>query len=113
RRADGAPRPRIALGVQLVFAAVIMAYVVALSAAGGAVLARYMLPVVPLVILVCVSTLYRRVRRWTWWIAFTCAAFVAQLFIPPPYRIAPEDTLLYSDYVMLHKIAADQLSKRS
>ena len=29
---------------------------------GGAELARYMLPVVPLVILVCVSTLWRRVR---------------------------------------------------
>ena len=112
RRADGAPRPRIAIAVQLIFAVIILAYVLALSVAGGAVLARYMLPVVPLVILVCVSTLYRRARRWTWWIAFTCAAFVAQLFIPPPYRIAPEDTLLYRDYVILHKLAADELSAR-
>jgi hypothetical protein len=108
----GTLRPRIAIGVQLVFAAVILAYIVALSVVGGAVLARYMLPVVPLVILVCVSTLYRRVRRWTWWIAFTCAAFVAQLFIPPPYRIAPEDTLLYRDYVILHKLVALELSAR-
>jgi len=112
RQADGAPRPRIAIAVQLVFGAVIFAYVVALSVAGGAVLARYMLPVVPLVILVCVSTLYRRARRWIWWIAFTSAAFVAQLFIPPPYRIAPEDTLLYRDYVILHKLAANELSAR-
>ena len=112
RQADGTLRPRIAIGVQLVFAAVILAYVVALSLAGGAVLARYMLPVIPLVILVCVSTLYRRARRWTWWIAFTGAAFVAQLFIPPPYRIAPEDTLLYRDYVILHKLAANELSAR-
>ena len=79
---------------------------------GGAVLARYMLPVVPLVILVCVSTLRRRVRHWTWWIALTCAAFVAQLFVPPPYRIAPEDTLLYRDYVVLHKLAADELARK-
>ena len=109
---DGSLRPRIPVNVQLVFAVVILAYIVALSIAGGAVLARYMLPVVPLVILICVSTLRRRVRRWTWWIAFTCAAFVAQLFIPPPYRIAPEDTLLYRDYVILHKLAADELSAR-
>ena len=79
---------------------------------GGAVLARYMLPVIPLVILVCVSTMRRRFRRWAWWIAFTCTAFVVQLFVPPPYRIAPEDTLLYRDYVILHKIAADELATR-
>jgi hypothetical protein len=34
------------------------------------------------------------------------------LFVPPPYRIAPEDTLLYCDYVILHKRAADELSTR-
>jgi hypothetical protein len=39
-------------------------------------------------------------------------AFVVQLFVPPPYRIAPEDTLLYRDYVLLHKAAADELSTR-
>jgi hypothetical protein len=98
--------------VQLVFAVVLGGNIVAESVLGGAVLARYMLPVVPLVILVCVSTIRRRLRRWTWWIAFTCAAFVVQLFVPPPYRIAPEDTLLYRDYVVLHKIAADELATR-
>jgi hypothetical protein len=112
RQADGDLRPRIAISVQLVFAMVILGYMVALSVAGGAVLARYMLPVIPLVILICVSTLHRRARRWIWWIAFTCAAFVAQLFIPPPYRIAPEDTLLYRDYVILHKLAAHELVRR-
>jgi hypothetical protein len=72
-----------------------------------------MLPVVPLVILVCVSTMRRRIRRWTWWIAVTCAAFVVQLFVPPPYRIAPEDTLLYRDYVVLHKLAAERAVSQS
>ena len=113
RESDGTERPRIAVNVQLVFLVVLAANVLAESALGGAVLARYMLPVVPLVMLVCVSTLRRRVSHWPWWIAFTCAAFVVQLFVPPPYRIAPEDTLLYRDYVILHKIAADQLSARS
>jgi hypothetical protein len=109
---DGTLRLRIPVNVQLVFAVVLAGNIVAESVLGGAVLARYMLPVVPLVILVCVSTMRRRFRQWTWWIAFTCAAFVVQLFVPPPYRIAPEDTLLYRDYVILHKLAADELAAR-
>ncbi|MGO9562362.1 MAG: ArnT family glycosyltransferase [Candidatus Korobacteraceae bacterium] len=112
RESDGTPRPRIAITVQLVFAAVLAANILVESALGGAVLARYLLPVMPLVILVCVSTMRRRVRRWAWWIAITCAAFVIQLFVPPPYRIAPEDTLLYRDYVVLHKLAANELSAK-
>jgi hypothetical protein len=71
-----------------------------------------MLPAVPLVILLCVSTLWRRIRYWPWWIAVTCAAFVFALLTPPPYRIAPEDTLLYCDYVILHKLAGDELAVR-
>jgi hypothetical protein len=109
---DGAWRPRIPISVQLAFAVVILANVLALSVLGGAVLARYMLPVVPLVILICVSTLWRRTRHWPVWIALTCAAFVFALLTPPPYRIAPEDSLLYRDYVILHKQAADELAAR-
>ncbi len=109
---DGSQRPRIPINVQLVFAVVIVANVVALSALGGAVLARYMLPAYPLVILVCVSTLRRRMRHWVWWIAVSCAAFLFALLTPPPYRIAPEDTLLYRDYIILHKLAANELSVR-
>ncbi len=112
QEADGTTRPRISIAVQLTFAVVLLANVLAESVLGGAVLARYMLPVVPLVILVCVSTLRRRIRRWTWWIAFTCVAFVVQLFVPPPYRIAPEDTLLYRDYVILHQKAAAELAAK-
>ncbi len=109
---DGTLRPRIAISVQLVFAVVILAHVVALSFVGGAVLARYLLPVYPLVILICVSTLRRRVRHWVWWIAAACAAFVLALLTPPPYRVSPEDTLLYRDYVLLHKQAADVIAAR-
>ena len=109
---DGVRRPRIPIAAQLVFGVVILAHILALSMLGGAVLARYMLPAVPLVILLCVSTLWRRIRRWAWWVAVTCAAFVFALLTPPPYRIAPEDTLLYRDYVILHKQAADELAVR-
>ena len=109
---DGSERPRIAVNVQLVFAIVIVAYLVAFSVVGGAMLARYLLPVYPLIILICVSTLRRRVQRWTWWVVAACVLFVFNLYIPPPYRVAPEDTLLYRDYVLEHKAAADILSRQ-
>ncbi len=111
REGDGSVRHRIPVNVQLIFAVVILAYLAAFSVVGGAMLARYLLPVYPLVILLCVSTLRRRIRRWTWWIVAACALFVFNLYIPPPYRIAPEDTLLYRDYVMDHKFAAEILSQ--
>jgi hypothetical protein len=95
----------------MVFGVVIVAHVVALSMLGGAVLARYMLPVLPLVVLLCVSTLRRRLRRWVWCVGSVCAAFVFALVAPPPYRVAPEDTLLYRDYILLHKQAETQIAK--
>jgi hypothetical protein len=104
-------RARIALSVQFVFGVVILAYLVALSVVGGALLARYLLPVYPLVILEAVATLWRRVR---WWMAATgvvAAAFVAGLFAYPPYRFAPEDNLAYADFVRVHKQAATWLAK--
>ncbi len=109
---DGSERQRIAIPVQVVFAAVILAHILALSILGGAVLARYMLPVLPLVVLVCVSTLRRRLRHWVWCIAAISMAFVFALFVPPPYRVAPEDTLLYRDYVILHRQAEMEIEKR-
>lgn len=109
---DGSQRQRITIPVQLMFGVVIAAHVVALSVLGGAVLARYMLPVLPLVILVCVSSLRRRLRFWVWCVVAVCAAFVFALFAPPPYRIAPEDTLLYRDYVVLHKQAETEIASR-
>ena len=109
---DGSTRQRIAIPVQFVFAVVIAAHVLALSVLGGAVLARYMAPVLPLVVLLCVSTLRRRLRYWAWCVAAVCAAFVFALFATPPYRVAPEDTLLYRDYVVLHKQAEMEIARR-
>jgi hypothetical protein len=103
-------RPRIDLRIQAAFGVLILAYGAMLSLLGGAVLARYLLPVTPLVILLCVSTLRRRVRRWLWVVALVCAGFVAGLMTNPPYPFAPEDNLAYRDYVILHKRAADFLS---
>ena len=109
---DGSERPRIAIPVQLIFGVVIAAHVVALSVLGGAVLARYMIPVLPLVTLLCVSTLRRRLRYWVVCVTAVCAAFVFALFATPPYRVAPEDTLLYRDYVVLHKQAEMEIARQ-
>jgi hypothetical protein len=111
-RDDGVERKRIAVNVQYMFLVLIVAHVIEFAVLGGAALARYMLPVIPLVILVCVSTLYRRVRKWMLWVAIACAAFVLALFVNPPFHFAPEDNIAYADYVALHKSAASVLSQR-
>jgi len=105
-------RQRIALPVQFAFLSVIMAYAFAMALVGGAVLARYMLPVVPLVIIIGVSTLRRRVRPWRGVIAAIALGFVAALFFNPPYGISLEDNLAYRDYIQLHQNAETCLEAR-
>jgi hypothetical protein len=96
-------RPRIGLPVQMVFYVVILTYVVAMAIIGGAVLARYMLPAVPLIIIVSISTLWRRVRYWQAAVAGVALAFVVGWFWNPPYGFSPEDNLAYRDYIEMHE----------
>jgi hypothetical protein len=100
---DGVERRRIAIPVQLVFLAVVGVYVVAMALIGGAVLARYLLPVIPLVIILAVSTLRRRVRMWPAMVGVILLTFVAAWFWNPPYGFSPEDNLAYRDYIHLHE----------
>jgi hypothetical protein len=100
---DDVERRRIAIPVQMVFLVIVAAYVVAMALIGGAVLARYMLTAVPLVIIVAVSTLRRRLRYWPAAIAVVGCAFIAGWFWNPPYSFSPEDNLAYRDYVVLHQ----------
>jgi len=109
---ENGERPKIALNVQLAFLAVILAYVVAMAAVGGAVLARYMLPVVPLIIIIWVSTLWRRVRLWWTVVAMVGLAFVIGLFVNPPYGFSFEDNLAYRDYILLHQRAEQFVEAR-
>lgn len=102
-------RPRIAPSVQAVFLLVVLVHVLLLSFVGGAVLARYMVMAVPLLVILCLSTLRRRVRGWPLVVVAVCAAFVVGLFVNPPHRFAMEDNLAYRDYVLLHRSAADLL----
>jgi len=100
------PRPRIALDVQAIFAVAIAAQVALGSLVGGATAARYLLASLPLVIILSVSTIWRRVRQWPVILGIVAAGFVLAWFISPPYPFAFEDNLAYRDYVLLHKRAA-------
>lgn len=82
------------------------------SVLGGALLTRYLLPMYPLVLLLIVTTYYRRVPYWPGIAAFSAAAFVLGLFINPPYRFAPEDNLEYARVVRLHQAGIAQLEKQ-
>ncbi|MGB0038882.1 MAG: glycosyltransferase [Terriglobales bacterium] len=110
---NGLARPRIAIWIQAACAAVLLAYLLFMSAVGGAVLARYLLPVIPLVILGWVSTLWRRARYWTMIAGAVGIAFIAGLFTNPPYGFSLEDNLAYRDYIVLHTEASRFLAMRA
>jgi len=105
-------RRRIAIPVQMIFLVVIAGYVIFMSLIGGAVLARYMLPVVPLVIILGISTFRRRFRYWRVAVVVIAVAFVAAWFWNPPYGFSPEDNLAYRDYIVLHQDAERFLEAR-
>ncbi len=104
-------RPRIAVPVQLQFALIMLAHLLTFSLLGGALLTRYLLPMYPLVIMLGMSTLHRRISRWEWPAALMVIVFVLGLFFDPPYRFAPEDNLTYKDFVDLHFKAAKFLEE--
>jgi hypothetical protein len=112
RRENGVTCQRIPFWIQAAFLSVLLAYLGFMSLVGGAVLARYMLPVIPLVILALVSTLWRRVRYWKLIVAAVAIAFVAGLFSNPPYGFSLEDNLAYRDYIVLHAEASSFMAMR-
>ena len=109
---DGSERQRIGLTFQYRIAAILIVNVLAFSLVGGAALARYLLPVYPLVILIGISTLRRRLANWPSAVALVTAGFALALFANPFGYSAPEDNLSYRDYVILHKQAANRLEER-
>jgi len=105
-------RPRIAPAIQLALLVVIATYVVFMSVIGGAPLVRYLLPVIPFVIAIFVSTLWRRVRQFWAVMAIVMITFAISLFVNPPYGFSLEDNLAYRDYIVLHHRAEDFLEAR-
>jgi Dolichyl-phosphate-mannose-protein mannosyltransferase len=108
--ADGSPRPRISFADQAIFYVIIAANVLLFSAIGGALLTRYLLPLYPLIVLLCVNTFRRRLQHWLPLVALSAVAFITGLFVNPPYRFAPEDNLAYSNVIRLHQAAIAEIA---
>jgi hypothetical protein len=108
---DGSERPRISKAVLWRIFWILLANAVLFSVLGGALLTRYLLPMYPLVLVVAVSTFSYRVPYWQSLAILSAGAFVAGLFINPPYRFAPEDNLEYARVIRLHVAGIAQLDK--
>jgi hypothetical protein len=102
-------RARISPQQQAIFCVTIVANLLLFSVLGGALLTRYLLPLYPLVLLLCVNTFRRRLREWPSLAVLSAAAFVVGLFINPPYRFAPEDNLEYATVIRLHQAAIGEI----
>jgi hypothetical protein len=109
---ENAEKPGTSAAAPTAMAFVVLAYVVFMAVVGGAVLARYMLPAVPLVIIFCISRLQRSVRQWRAVTGIAACIFVAAWFVNPPYGFAFEDNLAYRDYIALHLRAAHFVESR-
>ena len=94
------------------FLVVLAANWIFFSVLGGALLTRYLLPLYPLVLILCVHVWRSRLRRWGWVALLTAAAFLLGLFVNPPYRFAPEDTLAYRDSILLEQHGIAQIEAR-
>jgi hypothetical protein len=81
----------------------------AFSVLGGALLTRYLLPIYPLILLVCVSIW--RTRLWPLLAALTAAAFISALWLNPPTSFAPEDNLTYRDMIVVHQEAVSYVAQ--
>ncbi len=97
--------PAIPKPQRAAIAVVLVANWIAFSILGGALLTRYLLPMYPLILLVCIVTWRRHLQRWWPIAALSAAAFLAGIWINPPYAFAPEDNLTYRDMILLHQQA--------
>jgi hypothetical protein len=109
---SGELRPRVSFSAQGRILIIIAVNVLLFSVLGGALLTRYLLPLYPLVLLLCVNTWRRRVRYWPVLGGLTAVAFLAGLYLNPPYRFAPEDNLAYVDVIRLHQEAIGRIVRQ-
>jgi hypothetical protein len=109
---DGSTRPSLPREFVAPLAWVFAANTLLFSVLGGALLTRYLLPLYPLVLLVCVAAFWRRVPAWPTMVALAAFAFCLGLFVNPPYRFAPEDNLSYGDSIRLQQQAIHQAVTR-
>lgn len=112
RDADGNERAAIRSFARVRIFALLAANAIFFSFLGGALLTRYLLPMYPLVLVLAVTAIYRRAPVWPALAALSAAAFVAALFINPPYGFAPEDNLAWTSIVRMDMDGIAQLHRR-
>jgi hypothetical protein len=66
----------------------------------------------PLILLVCVAIWRRHLRQWWALAVLSAAAFLAGIWINPPYAFAPEDNLTYRDMIVLHQRAVRLIDQK-
>ena len=110
--AEGRPRADLPTAALRRIFILLLVNALVFSLLGGALLTRYLLPMYPLVLLLAVTTFYRRVPFWPVLAAISAGAFLLGLFINPPYGFAPEDNLAYAHVIRLHQAGIDQLGQR-
>ena len=80
----------------LLYAVLTAGYVLMLSIVGGVTLARYLLPIYPLVSLACIATISSRVKWWPAVAGLAAVALVAGLFpYTDRYLFWRDDNLAY------------------
>ena len=83
----------------------------AFSILGGALLTRYLLPMYPLILILCVYLWQQRTHYAAAFTAITAAAFISAWWINPPTAFAPEDSLTYRDMIVAHQQAIDYVAQ--
>lgn len=97
--------PRLSNRVLATVAILLAANWLAFSVLGGALLTRYLLPVYPLTLLVCVWIWQTYTIYWPVLAAITTTAFVSAWWLSPPTYFAPEDNLTYRNMIVVHEEA--------
>jgi 4-amino-4-deoxy-L-arabinose transferase-like glycosyltransferase len=108
-----AGRTRLSRSILSVLAVILIANWIAFSVLGGALLTRYLLPMYPLILLLCVDQWQLRLTRraaFAGLAALAGAAFLCGIWINPPYAFAPEDNLTYRDFIVLHQRAINLIA---
>ena len=88
-------------------AALASAHLLTVSVLGGAVLERYLLPILPL-FYIAVAAGWSRWTNWPRWVAQGAmfAGLIAGLYVQPPYPYPLENSLAMVDQVRLYQLAA-------
>lgn len=101
RRLASTLPPRVLLAI----AVLVVANLVAFSVLGGALLTRYLLPIYPLLLVVCLSVWLVEPGLWPWLAALSGLAFLVALWWNPWTFFAPEDNLTYRDMIVVQQEA--------